>query len=254
MDRLRRYMPGRPQIGNRYRSGGFQRGASVQKEENQTREIESEETKRGKRKVERDQKMRCGSCAGPSLGPVVWHVPHEPWIKVRLATSVEPLNFVFVSRIDGMDLGRMRSRWSRKEERRTVKEKTLWLIVESPTGHKLTPKGPSAVPDLRPRRILLMRHGGPQVHTRRSTLSFSAVADMKSERMTMVCINVVAPSPAVWPTGDSGTRYLATISRGSGVDLFGSGPAFNPLNTRVSRRTVADARWATPHKSSRKVT
>ena len=45
----------------------------------------------------------------PSLGPlspVVWRGLHEPWSKVRLATLVEPLNLVFVSRIDGFDLGR----------------------------------------------------------------------------------------------------------------------------------------------------
>ena len=40
-----------------------------------------------------------------TVSPVVWHVPHAPGAKVRLATSVEPLNFVFVSQIDGFDLG-----------------------------------------------------------------------------------------------------------------------------------------------------
>lgn len=48
-----------------------------------------------------------------ALGPCSWYsltwgwAPHEPWIMVRLATSVEPLNFVFVcqlDQIDGMDL------------------------------------------------------------------------------------------------------------------------------------------------------
>ena len=80
--------------------GGFQRGASGRKEKNQRRR--REETKRGKRKVERDQEMRFSPVLALALDARArcdrWFgmAPHEPWIMVRLATSVEPLNFVFL--------------------------------------------------------------------------------------------------------------------------------------------------------------
>lgn len=113
--------------------GGFQRGASgvsCQKEDNQR----DEETKRGKRKVERDQKDEMGHQSSSSLGPVrpvVWRTPHEPWIKVRLATSVEPLNFVFVSQIDGLDLGgvQMSRRWLIGKPRVQTKILPRYLIT-----------------------------------------------------------------------------------------------------------------------------
>lgn len=68
---------------------------------------------------------------------MVWHGLHEPWAKVRLATLVEPLNFVFVSQIDGFDLGNP-ERWRKTMD--LAQMKTLWLIVDAADPARAKPK------------------------------------------------------------------------------------------------------------------
>ena len=136
------------------------------------------------------------------MPPVNWHAPHEPWIKVRLATSVEPLNFVFVSQIDGFDLGRRR--WRREETnlmancRNPALRQTLGILPRyliTRRGGTLSVNGPPAASVLTS-TCLFCR---PQPF-------YSAVAHIKSGKITTVCRGGPPATPAPGPSHLPGSR------------------------------------------------